>query len=244
MKKVFLFRSFLVAALVASVSTAASAQEFFPEDNGLAEYHHGPDYRQSESHPLRFVAYALHPVGWVLREVVARPFSWLMSSSDETRSVFGYRDPKDYRQSECFPTTDAAPDCHSIPPYNYANLPSHHGAATKASREVFFPEVNFEFNKSTLNDLGRGRIHQLATLLQANDGARIVLEGHADAKGSDTYNEKLGNARAETVKQELALLGVSPDRMSTVTFGKTKPELGGAEDWARAVNRRVEVRVN
>jgi outer membrane protein OmpA-like peptidoglycan-associated protein len=243
MNKKVLKSSVLSLVLSTVVVSCVSAQEFYPQDTGLADYHRGPDYRQSESHPLRIVGYALHPVGWVFREVIFRPFSWLASSTEETRSVMGYRDPRDFRGSECFPTNDEAPDCHSIPPFNYGSQPDRH-AATHKSREVFFPEVNFEFNKSSLNDLGRGRIHQLAALLQANEGARIVLEGHADVKGGDDYNQKLGLSRAETVKQELALLGVSGDRMSTVTFGKAKPELAGDEDWARAVNRRVEVRVN
>ena len=245
----FVFKSVkglaLALLLCSSVVQSSHAQEFFPVDDGLADYHAGPDYRESESHPLRIVAYALHPVGWVLREVIFRPLSWFASSTEETKSVMGYRDPRDFRSSECFPTSGEAPDCRSIPPFNYDTNSAAHSRnpAVKNSREVFFPEVNFEFNKSSLNDLGRGRIHQIADLLKNNEGARIVLEGHADSKGTDLYNEKLGSARAEMVKQELASLGVTADRMSTVTYGKTQPELNSAEPWARAVNRRVEVRV-
>jgi outer membrane protein OmpA-like peptidoglycan-associated protein len=234
--------SSLSACIISFTGAVASAQEYFPVDNGITEYHQGPEYRQSESHPLRIAGYVLHPVGWVLREVIFRPFSWLASSSEETRSVFGYRDSRDYRSSDCFDTSDVAPDCKKMPPFNYRDREKT--AVRHETKEIYFPEVNFEFNKSSLNDLGRGRIHQLAALLQQNQHARIVLEGHTDLKGSDDYNLKLGLARAEAVRQELTALGVGEDRMSTVTQGKAQPELEGSEDWARAVNRRVEVRVN
>ena len=69
------------------------AQEVLPYDNGLEDYHPTPRYRESESHPLRIVAYALHPIGWVLREVIFRPLSYFASSTPETRSVMGYREP-------------------------------------------------------------------------------------------------------------------------------------------------------
>jgi hypothetical protein len=114
----------ILLALLISVSAISSfAQEQFPEDNGLcwADYHKGPDYRQSESHPLRIVGYILHPVGWVLREVIFRPFSWLASSSEETASVMGYREPRDFRDSSCFDDSGEIPNCRSIAPYNYVD---------------------------------------------------------------------------------------------------------------------------
>lgn len=239
---IFIFTFVLACTLTCS----AKAQEFYPEDNGIFDYHKGPDYRQSESHPLRIVGYALHPVGWVLREAIFRPISWMASSTEESRSVLGYRDPRDFRKPSCFSSNDEITDCRKISPFNYKDSTRK---AKLNSPEVNFPEVNFEFNKSSLNDLGRGRIHQIADLLKTNTGARIVLHGHTDIIGTDSYNEKLGSARAETVKTELSLLGISADRMTTVTYGRTKPELGGGTDsvgepWARAVNRRVEVRID
>ena len=66
----------LVAFVVVAqfiVTDFVSAQDQLPYDNGLATYHTAPRYRESESHPLRIVAYALHPIGWALREGVFRP---------------------------------------------------------------------------------------------------------------------------------------------------------------------------
>jgi outer membrane protein OmpA-like peptidoglycan-associated protein len=229
------------------------AQDLLPADNGLATYHTSPRYRESESHPLRIAAYVAHPVGWLAREVVFRPLSYFASSTELTRSIMGYREPFDYRQPECFSADDSSPDCRSIMPFNYDAAGSTTGAPlgtdtaslhSDSNRQVYFPDVNFDFNGRKLNDLGRGRAHQLAALLKSEPGLKVVLQGNADYKGSDAYNERLGLDRAEAVRQELVSLGVPADRLSTVTFGESQPILAEQEDWARAVNRRVEVHVD
>lgn len=236
--------------------TVASAQQTLPADDGLATYHTSPRYRDSESHPLRIVAYALHPVGWLLREVIFRPFSYFASSTETTRSVLGFREPYDYRQPECFSSDDSAPDCRSIAPFNYdsagaaaegagaavAEEPKQVAlASSSSSGEVYFPDVNFDFDRHSLNDLGRGRVRQIAELLKQNPNLKVVLQGHTDYKGKNNYNEKLGMNRAEAVKQELVSLGVSGENLSTVTFGQSQPIFKEEADWARAVNRRVAI---
>lgn len=242
-----------VVFLLCSLFIPASvlAQDLLPADNGLATYHTSPRYRESESHPLRVAAYVVHPVGWLAREVVFRPLSYFASSTETTRSIMGYREPFDYRQPECFSADDSSPDCRSIMPFNYDAPGATTGGAvepaalaTEPQRQVYFPDVNYDFNVRKLNDLGRGRAHQLAALLNKEPGLKVVLQGHADYKGADQYNEKLGLDRAEALRQELVALGVSADRLSTVTFGESQPLLPEQEDWARAVNRRVEVHVD
>jgi outer membrane protein OmpA-like peptidoglycan-associated protein len=197
------------------------------------------------------VAYALHPVGWLAREVIFRPFSYFASSTETTRSVLGFREPFDYRAPECFSADDSTPDCRSILPFNYAGPRSGAAALHDSSnqelvehdgeRQVYFPDVNFDFNSAKLNDLGRGRAHQIARLLNSSPGLKVVLQGHTDFKGSEEFNERLGMERAESLRQELVALGVSAERLSTVTFGKSQPLLTEQEDWARAVNRRVQI---
>lgn len=237
----------LLAALTVSVSLvkSAEAQDVLPADNGIETYHTSPRYRESESHPLRVLAYVVHPVGWLLREGIFRPLSFFASSTEVTRSVMGYREPYDYRQPECFSADDSVPDCRSVQPFNYATAPANDddtGALdTSSARQVYFPNVNFDFNKRTLNQLGRGRVQQIAQMLSESPNLKVVLQGHTDYKGSNKYNEKLGLDRAESVRQELIALGVSADRLSTVTFGETQPVYTEDTDWARAVNRRVEI---
>ncbi|MCB0319474.1 MAG: OmpA family protein [Bdellovibrionales bacterium] len=227
----------------------AEAQDQLPRDNGLATYHTAPHYRESESHPLRIVSYVLHPIGWLAREVLFRPFSYFASSSETRRSVLGYRDPFDYRRPECFSSDQSAPDCRSIIPFNYdAGSPEATEEivddGSQVVRQVYFPDVNFDFDKGSLNDLGKGRAYQIAELLGREPSLRVVLEGHTDFIGTEDYNEKLGMRRAEAVRSELLALGVSPERLSSVTFGKSQPALSQETDWARAVNRRVEVHLD
>jgi outer membrane protein OmpA-like peptidoglycan-associated protein len=248
------------ALSLSAVPTGLLAQEVLPPDNGLTNYHTSPRYRESESHPFRVLAYIVHPIGWVAREVIFRPLSYFASSTEVTRSVMGYREPFDYRQPECFSADDSSPDCRSLAPFNYDGQVSEVAAVSEgsdggipvdsavdatsiAARQVYFPDVNYDFDIKKLNDLGRGRAHQIAQLLSKEPGLKVVLQGHADAIGSDTYNDQLGMARADALREELLALGVPAERLSTVTFGETQPVFSGEEPWARAVNRRVEVHV-
>lgn len=244
-------RVLLVFCALALIPCVASAQDKLPADNGIFTYHTAPRYRESESHPLRVLAYVVHPIGWVAREVFFRPFSYFASSTETTRSVMGYREPYDFRNPECFFGDSSIPDCRSISPYNYADVDAGDDLGDETTliqdegtRNVYMPDVNFDFNSRKLNDLGKGRVKQLGQMLQDTGGVNIVLEGHTDYIGSDGYNEKLGLDRAEAVRQELLAQGVAPERVSTVTFGKTKPIFEEQEDWARAVNRRVEVHLD
>ena len=220
-----------------------SAQESLPRDNGIYTYHTAPDYRESESHPLRSVAYVLHPVGWLLREGIYRPWSYFVSSSEFNRSFFGYRDPMDYRDTVCFNADADIPDCALVPPYSKIGMERKVAADDQAlaAKQVCFPDVAFDFDKASLNALGKGRIRQIAQLLSADPSLVVVLEGNADSRGSDEYNNKLSDRRSEAVLKELTDLGIDSARLSKVAKGKSAPVFSEQEDWAHAVNRRVKV---
>lgn len=247
LRKGFCSLALAIAAFALVAVDVVEAQDRLPKDNGLATYHTSPRYRDSESHPLRILGYVLHPIGWVAREVIFRPLSYFASSSETRKSVMGFREPFDYRQPECFSADDSVPDCRSVTPFNYDVVPLDEPEVVALEeivepvRQVYFPDVNFEFDKAVLTELGKGRTFQISQLLEREPGLRIVLEGHADFIGDLEYNEKLGMRRAQAVRSELESLGVSTERLSTVTFGKTQPVLEQKTDWARAVNRRVEV---
>ncbi|MCC6221484.1 MAG: OmpA family protein [Deltaproteobacteria bacterium] len=234
--------------LFGSVSTA-SAQDLLPRDNGIFTYHQPPRWRESESHPIRTVAYLLHPVGWALREAVYRPWSAFAGSTTFTRSLFGFREPFDYREPLCFFDSDKFPDCRSIPPYSKIGgtgepeVTSDDVGSLGGERQVFIPDVNFEFDKSALNDLGKGRVRQISQLLASVPNIQVVVEGHADYIGTDDYNVSLGQRRAQAVIDELVELGIDPARMSSISHGESRPIFTEEEDWARAVNRRVQFSV-
>lgn len=245
-----------VSGLILPISSV-NAQDLLPRDNGIFSYHEAPRWRESESHPLRLTAYVLHPVGWLMREAVFRPWSAFAGSTQFTRSFFGFREPFDYREPVCFDAQGAIPDCRALPPMStLATGPSNSGlggasdssdagagAQAMSERQVFFPDVAFEFDKSKLNALGQGRVRQIAQLLASVPSLTVVVEGHADPRGTEKYNEKLGMARARTVVSELAELGIDPARLSAVTFGETRPIFSENTEWAYAVNRRVQFTV-
>ncbi len=239
-------RAALSLAVVATVlPQSVSAQELLPYDNGIDTYHTAPRYRESESHPLRIVAYALHPIGWVLREVIFRPLSYFAASTPETRSVMGYREPYDYRKPSCFSSRDITPDCRQIVPFNYESQEAKVVEAPSGDQgqAVYFPDTNFDFNARTLNELGRSKVKTVAAILGQEGGVKVVLEGHTDKRGGDKYNDKLGLDRAEAVKGELVKLGIPAADLSTVSFGETRPLFNEDAEWAYAANRRVEVHI-
>lgn len=230
--------------------SVASAQDLLPRDNGIYTYHRAPRWRESESHPLRTLAYVMHPFGWLFREGIFRPMSSFAGSTQFTRSFFGFREPFDYREADCFNNSDAVPNCRELPPYTNIGAKSGEGdvadddgAMVSGERQVFFPDVNFDFDKATLNDLGKGRVRQIAQLLASVPSLKIVVEGHTDYIGSDEYNQSLGERRAKAVIEELVELGIDPNRLSPLSFGESKPIFTEEEDWARAVNRRAQFSV-
>jgi len=80
-----------------------------------------------------------------------------------------------------------------------------------------------------------------ASLLAANPGVAVTLEGHADERGSREYNLALGERRALAVRRQLVLLGAAAGQIKTVSYGEERPAVGGHDEQAYAMNRRVEL---
>lgn len=113
--------------------------------------------------------------------------------------------------------------------------------AAKASVAVALETVYFDYDKSDLRQDARDVLSKNAEALikQATD-AKIKIEGHCDERGSDEYNLALGERRAKSVAKYLTSLGVSEDRISTISFGKEKPAVTGSDESAWSKNRRAE----
>jgi outer membrane protein OmpA-like peptidoglycan-associated protein len=108
---------------------------------------------------------------------------------------------------------------------------------------VNLSDVLFDFNKATLKPGAREKLSKLAGILLAYPGGyRIEIEGHTDAIGSEEYNLKLSQARAESVSEYLKQASISPAKIIAVRgFGKSKPVASNDTDAGRQVNRRVEI---
>jgi peptidoglycan-associated lipoprotein len=107
--------------------------------------------------------------------------------------------------------------------------------------ELFLKEVRdayFDFNKADIRADAREALAKTAEFLRNNPGIRVTIEGHCDERGSTEYNLALGDRRAGAAKQYLVSLGISADRISTVSFGKEKPFCTQSNEACWQQNRR------
>lgn len=104
--------------------------------------------------------------------------------------------------------------------------------------------VNFDFNRYNIRDSDRKNVDDLAACMEINPGSTLLLEGHADARGTPSYNMALGERRALSVKNYLQAKGIDANRLSTVSYGDTRPLVDEQNEQAWQQNRRAEFRQN
>lgn len=103
-------------------------------------------------------------------------------------------------------------------------------------------EINFEFNSAVLTD-GFPSLLRLAELLSKNPEYKVKLDGHTDSIGSEKYNEKLSQRRAEAVRAFLIKYDARSTQIEVVPRGKRNPKTGNSTKEGRFINRRVEMTV-
>lgn len=99
--------------------------------------------------------------------------------------------------------------------------------------------VFFEYNSATLGDNAQKTLARQAQWLAANPSVVITVEGHCDERGTREFNLALGERRAAAVKNYLLSLGVDRSRVSTISYGKERPEELGSNEAAWSKNRRA-----
>ena len=105
--------------------------------------------------------------------------------------------------------------------------------------------VFFATNESVLTTASRETLRKQAAWLRKNSDITIVLEGHADERGTREYNLALGERRANSAKDYLMTYGISSDRISVLSYGKERPVDSGSNPLAWSKNRRsVTVKAN
>jgi len=105
--------------------------------------------------------------------------------------------------------------------------------------------VFFATNESVLTTASRDTLRKQATWLRANSEITVVLEGHADERGTREYNLALGERRANAAKDYLMTYGVSANRISVISYGKERPVDAGSNPLSWSKNRRsVTVKAN
>ena len=105
--------------------------------------------------------------------------------------------------------------------------------------------VFFATNESVLTTASRETLRKQAAWLRKNSKLNVVLEGHADERGTREYNLALGERRANSVKDYLMTYGISGNRISVISYGKERPVDSGSNPLAWSKNRRsVTVKAN
>jgi len=104
--------------------------------------------------------------------------------------------------------------------------------------------VLFETAKSALLSSAREKLNQVSDALAQDREATVMIEGHTDSQGNEDTNQKLSQARAESVRDYLVQRGVAADRIRAEGKGKSQPIASNKTAEGRADNRRVEIVVN
>ena len=105
--------------------------------------------------------------------------------------------------------------------------------------------VFFATNETILTTASRETLRAQAAWLRKNSSINVVLEGHADERGTREYNLALGERRANAVKDYLMTYGISGNRLSVISYGKERPVNSGSSPLAWSQNRRsVTVKAN
>ena len=105
--------------------------------------------------------------------------------------------------------------------------------------------VFFATNETVLTTASRETLRKQATYLRKNSSMNVVLEGHADERGTREYNLALGERRANSAKDYLMTYGISANRISVISYGKERPVDSGSNPLSWSKNRRsVTVKAN
>lgn len=106
-------------------------------------------------------------------------------------------------------------------------------------QEGQFTPVFFDYDSAKIKPSEMSKLSAVASAVK-NSSSKLVVEGHCDERGTAEYNRALGERRAQAAREELVGMGVSADRISTISYGKERPADMGHEDTAWSRNRRCE----
>ena len=101
--------------------------------------------------------------------------------------------------------------------------------------------IYFEFDSSALTPEAQSIVEAHAEYLAGNPGMAVVLEGHADERGTREYNLALGERRSNAVAELFQVMGVAPDAIRSISYGEERPIAMEHDESAWSLNRRVEI---
>ena len=145
----------------------------------------------------------------------------------------GSTSSSDVSSSEEGTITETSPESASITPGSQEDLIVNVG-----------DRVFFNYDSSDLDSDAQELLQDQVAWLKQYSDVSVIVEGHCDERGTREYNLALGEKRAQSVKNYLISLGISSDRVSTISYGKERPAVVGSNDGAWAQNRRSVTLVN
>ena len=110
----------------------------------------------------------------------------------------------------------------------------------EANKAGYLTKIHFDFDKYNIKENMKPILHRNADWLLKHGTVEILIEGHCDERGTFEYNMALGEKRAESTLNYLISLGIAPQRLKVVSYGKTRPLVKGVNDETYAQNRRAE----
>lgn len=114
---------------------------------------------------------------------------------------------------------------------------------TDAVRATLAATIYYDFDKDDIRDDQKATLDSKVPILQANPAVKLRLAGHTDERGSDEYNQALGQRRAASAKRYLVARGIAENRIETTSFGEDRPVDAGHTEEAWTKNRRTEFEV-
>lgn len=138
------------------------------------------------------------------------------------------------KQASTTPALQVAPP-NTLTPGQQAQKSSSTSQLQSALEKIYF-----DFDSANLSEAARNTLTKNAAVLMKDSSAKIRIEGNCDERGSAEYNLALGERRAKSAQQYLITLGIKPDRLSIISYGKEKPATQGSDETSMAKNRRDE----
>lgn len=181
----------------------------------------------------------------------------LLEGELETFSTEGGAPPYSYSLSEDFGKIDTETGDYTAPARSgEVYLVSTDATGRKAQAKIrvkasptpsmvlTLKDLQFGFNSDQLTSAGRAKLDNNINALRNTQIRALIVEGHTDNIGDDSYNQKLSLSRAETVKTILVeTLGLDPEQIRAIGFGKERPIALNETEEGRQSNRRVELKI-
>jgi peptidoglycan-associated lipoprotein len=119
---------------------------------------------------------------------------------------------------------------------------SNYSMETDDEGNARFRDILFDYDKYTIRKDARPILNSAASVLSENTDRDIIIEGHTDERGTNEYNLALGEKRARATMKYLRSLGVSPERVTIMTFGEERPLCTSHNETCWQRNRRAFLR--